>query len=624
MSEFSRTYMRLVLVQLAAGVLVFLAAMLLSPRLLLLEEGSAHELLPFGYLLLLAYAAFVLLATRIALGRVGGVVRSTYTTVPAFAGAEVARLGNLPLVLASADLLATMTGAVVLISAVGADIDPVTKATVVLLVSALMGAATLATFVFLRKRVGSLLEHLPPLLVREATELSAMKEVRALHVGGRIVLSVGVSVGFIAAALLLLVLSHGRTADARGREAMASELARAVLAPVDGNETGSLAASEEASAMGFTAKVSAHPLTAPELTRNLSGVCKVAYPVEGGSVSVAFTANPSGAIASVYVGLALVAAMFAAFLAYILGRAYERDLDLAIWEVKGMGVFGGRVRQRASPRFAPAFELLEAVDALGDVFQQFAFAQRRAIQGKAQTERMRALFLASMSHDLKAPLNAILGFAELMRRADLTSGQRENVDIILSRGRELLQLVLTVLDSARVEAGALQLARREVDMEVCLRRALAEARELSEDFGVTIQADVGSDLPTLIGDEHRLVQALVCILHSSVRFTTKGGAVTLMAEAPAPGDEYLRIAIETKAGAVSREELARIFVAYLYADEARKFGSLGLGLSLARSLVVLHLGRVEVSNVGESVVFRIDIPRTYNGPMSESSMEAAG
>ncbi|MFO0663046.1 MAG: HAMP domain-containing sensor histidine kinase [Polyangiaceae bacterium] len=622
MSEFARTYWKLVAVQLAAGLAVFLVATLLSPRLLLLETGSAYELLPFGYLLLLAYVVFVHVATRIALGRVGGVVRSPSAS-PSFAATEVARLGNLPLVLASSDFVATMIGAAFLITAVGADIDPVTKATVVLLVSALMAAAALATFVLLRKLVGSLLERLPPVFVREATELSAMKEVRALHVGGRIVLSVGVSVGFIAAALLLLVLSHGRTADAQGREAMASELARAVLAPVEGNETGSLAASEEAGALGFTTKVSARPLREPEITRNLSGVCKVAYPIEGGSVVVTFSANPSGAIASVYVGLGLIAAFFGAFLGYLLGRAYERDLDIAIWEVKGMGVFGGRMRQRASPRFAPAFELLEAVDGLGDVFQQFAFAQRRAIQGKAQTERMRALFLASMSHDLKAPLNAILGFAELLRRDDLTPGQRENVDIIVSRGRELLQLVLTVLDSARIEAGALQLARREVDMEMCLRRALAEARELSEEFGVTIRGELPDDLPVIIADELRLVQAFVCILHSSVRFTTKGGAVTLRAETPGPGDDYLRIAIETKAGAVSREELERIFVAYLYADEARKYGSLGLGLSLARSLIVLHLGRIEVNTVDGRVVFRVDIPRTFHGPMSESSLEVA-
>src|SRR5262249_42185106 len=133
------------------------------------------------------------------------------------------------------------------------------------------------------------------------------------------------------------------------------------------------------------------------------------------------------------------------------------DVTVATYELEAMGVADVLRGERmpAGARFQSVSALMKAADELGGVFREFAGAQQRAIDARGATERMRGLFLASISHDLQAPLNALLGFADLVSRGALTEGQKESVAIIAQRGRELLYLINTILDSARVEAGEL-------------------------------------------------------------------------------------------------------------------------------------------------------------------------
>src|SRR5678815_287025 len=105
---------------------------------------------------------------------------------------------------------------------------------------------------------------------------------------------------------------------------------------------------------------------------------------------------------------------------------------------------GGRLSVRP-PRFSVIGELESAIERLAERFRVFARAQERAILAREAATRMRGLFFASVSHDLKSPLNAILGFAELVRLEPLTTGQAESLDVIARRGRELLALIETCL-----------------------------------------------------------------------------------------------------------------------------------------------------------------------------------
>ena len=105
-----------------------------------------------------------------------------------------------------------------------------------------------------------------------------------------------------------------------------------------------------------------------------------------------------------------------------------------------------------------------------------------ARDARVAAHRMRGLLFASVSHDLKSPLNAVLGFAELVGQGELTEAQRESLDLIQTRGRELLGLIETILDAARVEAGQLELSPRHGNVSRLVAEAVRKARELAGEF----------------------------------------------------------------------------------------------------------------------------------------------
>jgi signal transduction histidine kinase len=258
-------------------------------------------------------------------------------------------------------------------------------------------------------------------------------------------------------------------------------------------------------------------------------------------------------------------------------------------------------------RFANVTELLEAVDSLGGVFREFAGAQQRSIDAREATERMRGLLLASMSHDLKAPLNAVLGFAELVGRNPLTEPQKESLAIIEQRGRELLMLIDTILDSARVEAGELEVSPEPTHVGDVVMSSVLEARDLAVGTDVQIQGEIQPGMPTLLVDGTRIVQALTAVVMTAARFTDKG-VVPVRATLPDTG-ERLRIEVETSGEGLPVGEREKIFDAFKSAESARRHGGLGLGLQLARSILEIHGGTIEVDNTDRGgMVFRIWLP----------------
>jgi signal transduction histidine kinase len=329
----------------------------------------------------------------------------------------------------------------------------------------------------------------------------------------------------------------------------------------------------------------------------------------------------------VYLLLAFVAATLAAILGSRLGQWFVRDVALATRAVRETGaadvVRGTRVRREA--RFSSIRALMDAIDELGGVFRGFASAQEHAIEARAATERMRGLFLASMSHDLKGPLNAILGFAELVSRGRLTSEQRESIAIVAQRGRELLTLIQTILDSARAEAGELTIGLEWTMMGDVVMSGVLEARDLTVGSGVEVVGEIQPGVPKMYIDGTRMVQALSAIIVSAVRFTEKG-VVHVRATVPAGGDR-LRIDVESSGRTVPSAELEKIFEAFKDSDRARRHGSLGLGLSLARSIVEIHAGGIDAAQTaGGGMAFHVWVPTSAERiavKVAESSAKAA-
>jgi signal transduction histidine kinase len=250
---------------------------------------------------------------------------------------------------------------------------------------------------------------------------------------------------------------------------------------------------------------------------------------------------------------------------------------------------------------------MEAANELGGVFREFAGAQQGAIEARTSTERMRGLFLASMSHDLKAPLNAILGFAELVSRATLTEGQRESVTIIEQRGRELLYLIDMILDAARVEAGELTVSPEWTRVGDVVMPAVMDAQELTGGTNIPIVGEIQPGVPRVLVDPVRLTQALKAIILAASRFAERG-RIVVRATIPAAG-EQVRIDVEVSGRSTSAADRERIFDAFKHSDGARRHGGLGLGPSLARTILELHGGRIDIeSTEAGGTVFQVWVP----------------
>jgi signal transduction histidine kinase len=617
----SRLVPRLIAIQLGVGAAAALVVVAFAPRLLLLDSAVVAGTIAASTWAAVAMAAFAGLATlvvtrplRPALAALGGAGREIDRN-------ELLAIYALPARLAAIDVLGAfaISSATLIPPLRPATNDLPTQAALVLLTMTMVCAASLPLYVMIRVSVGRVLELASVEAAREAIASLEKNGRRIGRLRKRLIAAVAAPVAFVALGASLLVYAHARAQDGAAREAVATLLARGTLDLVDGDETGRREAMAVAAAAGYSVEIDragvappVSPGTAaqgPAILHDDDGTTRIAVPLEVGQARVHFATTRVNPVLGVYVLLAAIATALAGILGMRIGVAFSDDVALATHETKHTGVAdvirGTRVPRGA--RFSSVATLMGAIDELGGVFREFASAQERAILAHAATERMRGLFLASMSHDLKGPLNSILGFAELVLRGDLTEAQRESIAIIEQRGRELLTLIQVILDSARVEAGELQPANEWTMVGDVVMSAVLEARELAAFSDVQVVGEIQPGVPRLFCDPLLVTQALTQVISSAVRFTEKG-TVFVRATVPAPADR-LRIDVETSGRGIPQTELERVFEAFKHTDRARRHGSLGLGLSLARSIVELHKGSIEIDAVESGgPVFHVWMP----------------
>ena len=206
-----------------------------------------------------------------------------------------------------------------------------------------------------------------------------------------------------------------------------------------------------------------------------------------------------------------------------------------------------------------------------------------------------------MSHDLRSPLNSILGFAGLVRQKPLSAAQRESLGFIEQSGRELLALIETILDMAKIEAGRLTLVRSHVSLGVVVAEAMRRSRLLAAARPLEFEVDIADGLPRIAGDESRLTQAISAIIWYSARYgepiVSSDGTVSpidihVKERAGEPG---ILIEIEAPSSQFPPDELQDLLSSGPRSDThtRRRYGGLTLGLGLARHHR-LHRGTLTV------------------------------
>ena len=228
-----------------------------------------------------------------------------------------------------------------------------------------------------------------------------------------------------------------------------------------------------------------------------------------------------------------------------------------------------------------------------------------------ELDRLKSNFLATMSHELRTPLTSVIGYSEMMLEGlggPLTPEQREYLGIIMEKGENLLQLITSILDISKIEAGRVRLVLSEVEPGQLMRDAVATILPLARKKGLKVVCEPGH-LPRLNCDREKLRQCLVNLCSNSVKFTPAGGTITLAAEAVDADRLALRV-IDTGIG-ISEEHVGKVFDVFFQVDgsSTREYGGAGLGLAIVKSFVEAHGGEVQVrSKLGTGSTFSVVLP----------------
>jgi PAS domain S-box-containing protein len=233
----------------------------------------------------------------------------------------------------------------------------------------------------------------------------------------------------------------------------------------------------------------------------------------------------------------------------------------------------------------------------------------RVAKEKAEAAAVaRSSFLANMSHEIRTPMNAIIGFTEVVLGSGLPETQRKHLETVRRSARSLLHLLNDILDSSKLERGAVELEELDFNLREVLSQLLAEQSIQAHRKGLSLTQDIDAGVePFVRGDPHRLRQILVNLVGNAVKFTERGGVhLSVTREG-----EQLHFRVRDSGIGIPADRLDTIFDAFTQADASmsRRFGGTGLGTTISKQLTELMKGRIWVaSTLGEGSTFHVLLP----------------
>ncbi|MEH2071988.1 MAG: ATP-binding protein [Nostoc sp.] len=271
------------------------------------------------------------------------------------------------------------------------------------------------------------------------------------------------------------------------------------------------------------------------------------------------------------------------------------------------------------PRFTPEGDFLGYIGSCIDISERKAAEAERdrllQLEQAARTEAERANrikdeFLAVLSHELRSPLNPILGWASLLQTREFDQTALKKAIATIERNAKLqAQLIEDLLDVSRILQGKLSLNMFPVNLVFVIDAALETVRLAAEAKNIQIQKILDASVEQILGDSSRLQQVIWNLLSNAVKFTPQGGKIEIQLQCI---DNQAEIVVSDTGKGISSEFLPYVFEYFRQADSTttRKFGGLGLGLAIVRHLVELHGGTIWAESLGEGqgASFTVTLP----------------
>ena len=281
-------------------------------------------------------------------------------------------------------------------------------------------------------------------------------------------------------------------------------------------------------------------------------------------------------------------------------------LLIARWVARGM-TQPLRDMAQAARRMERGDYAQRVVTASVDEVGQLAQAFNRMSAELDQLERLRRDLVANVSHELKTPISALRAHLENLLDG-VERPEPETLQVMLAQSDRLGRLVDQLLDLSRLESGDVPLQREQVSLAPLVGEVLSEIEVTRADRGVALDRRLADDLPPVFADRERIHQVLFNLLDNAVRFTPKGGSVTVSAEWH---EGAVDVHVADTGPGIAPEHLPRLFERFYRVDPARsqKQGGTGIGLAIARSVVEAHGGRIWAeSSPGSGSVFTFELP----------------
>ncbi len=241
----------------------------------------------------------------------------------------------------------------------------------------------------------------------------------------------------------------------------------------------------------------------------------------------------------------------------------------------------------------------------------YLFAREQEARAQAETaNRMKDEFLAIVSHELRSPLNAMLGWARVLRSEGVDRETHDHAVQVIEQSAEMQsRLIEDLLDSARIASGKLSIESRPVNLIPVIQSAVDTVLPAAETKGVEIQIDLDPNAGIVAGDGERLQQIVWNLLSNAVKFTPKGGRIDLKLSSR---EHWITMTVKDTGRGIKASDSPYIFDRFRQADSSntRRAGGLGLGLSLVKNLVELHGGAIKAESEGEGkgATFHVNLP----------------